>query len=101
MKVAELRNIISNYDKKTTDKVLVEIYKALPKSKKEDIDLLILNPNDSTKKKSKIEKVDITNLESEINYFIKCANNDLYIAPNRIISKSERSKWRFKAMRFI
>lgn len=40
MKVAELRNIISNYDKKTTDKVLVEIYKALPKSKKEDIDLL-------------------------------------------------------------
>ena len=64
--------------------------------KKEKIDALLAN-----KKITKEEKIiTISELKHEITSFIDCANKGLYSSPNKVISKSERSKWRFKVIRF-
>lgn len=42
----------------------------------------------------------IEELEKEINYFIDCANKGLYECLNKIISKKERSNWRFKVKNY-
>lgn len=47
------------------------------------------------KKKDSLPK-SFPELESEINYFLACVDQDLYASPNNIISKKERSEWRFK-----
>ena len=52
------------------------------------------------KKISKDNKVDLSSLEQEILYFIKCVNLGLYAGPNRVISKQERSRWRFKVKKY-
>lgn len=100
MKVSELREIIKKYNEEDKEKIIVELYKRIPKRTKEDynIDNYIMNLN------VKVEKLDkeftIERLENEVNYFVECANSDLYASPNKIISKSERSKWRFKVKNF-
>lgn len=100
MKVSELREIIKKYNEEDKEKIIVELYKRIPKRTKEDynIDNYIMNLN------VKVEKADeeftIERLEKEVNYFVECANSDLYASPNKIISKSERSKWRFKVRTF-
>ena len=39
-------------------------------------------------------------LYKEIVYFINCVDNEYYACANRIISKKERSSWRFKVKRY-
>lgn len=100
MKVNELKETIKHYNEKDKEKIIVELYKRIPKNIKEDysIDEYIVNLNE------KIEKVNtnitIEKLEKEVKYFIECASDDLYVRPNKIISKNERSKWRFKVKTF-
>jgi len=47
MKVAELRDKIRDYPRDRLERLIVEMYKAIPKAAKEDqdIDSLILTPN--------------------------------------------------------
>ena len=100
MKVNEVREIIKKYNDTEKEKIIIELYKRIPKNIKEDynIDEYIINLN----KKIEKEKNDVTieRLEKEVKYFLDCANDDLYVRPNKIISKSERSKWRFKVKTF-
>ena len=100
MKINELREIIKKYNEKDREKLIVELYKRIPKSIKEDynIDEYIINLNTKIEK----ENIEITieKLEKEVNYFIECAYDDLYARPNKIISKNDRSKWRFKVKTF-
>ena len=100
MKVNELRETIKKYNEIDKEKIIVELYKRIPKYIKEDysIDEYIINVNSKIEKEN--TKPTIENLEKEVNYFIECANNDLYVRPNKIISKNERSKWRFKVKNF-
>lgn len=102
MLVADLRKVIEKYDKSEKDKIIVELYKRIPKKVKEDYDIdgFITNIRSNTKSKKKENTVSFDDLEKEIDYFIACANNDLYAVPNKIISKSERPKWRFKVKRY-
>ena len=100
MKVSELREIIKKYNEEDKEKIIVELYKRIPKRTKEDynIDNYIMNLNEKVEKSDK--EFTIERLEKEVNYFVECANSDLYASPNKIISKSERSKWRFKVKNF-
>ena len=100
MKINELRETIKKYNETDREKIIVELYKRIPKYIKEDynIDEYIINLN-SKMKKENIE-ITIERLEKEVNYFIECAYDDLYVRPNKIISKSDRSKWRFKVKTF-
>ena len=100
MKINELREIIKKYNEKDREKLIVELYKRIPKSIKEDynIDEYIINLN--TKMEKENIEITIERLEKEVNFFIECAYNDLYARPNKIISKNDRSKWRFKVKTF-
>lgn len=101
MKVNELREIIKKYNDKEKEQLIVELYKKIPKSKKEDynIDEYITNINKKMENDNR-KSATIEQLEKEVNYFIECAYEGLYAKPNRIISKSDRSKWRFKVKTF-
>ena len=99
MKIDELRKAIKNYTLDEKDKIIIELYKRIPKSIKEDynIDKYIENINISVKKEN---KESFEQLKKEIEYFLDCAWDNLYSHPNKIIPKSERSKWRFKAKKY-
>lgn len=101
MKVNELREIIRKYNEQEKEKIIVELYKRIPKNIKEDynIDEYITNINKKMEKGSS-EIITIERLEKEVNYFLECAYDDLYVKPNKIIPKNERSKWRFKVKTF-
>lgn len=108
MKVQELRNLLKDADKMTLEKMCVEIYKQLPRQKKEaEVDPLltemVLNKGTVPKKSSKPAQipVDIVELEREMDIFLQNAYSQNYYAPNREIPKKERPKWRFIVKRYI
>ena len=103
MKVDELRTALSGYDASVLKEIVVTLYKMIPKSRKEGgLDELLLN---FTKEKAKpIKKeatVDFATLELDVETFLENANEGLYYAPNRVVNKEKRSKWRFEVKRFI
>lgn len=100
MKVGELRNRIKELDKKELEDIIVELYKRVPKSKKEEynIDEFILEGKKDKEKKTDIISID--ELFTEVKYFIRCVDEGLYGSPNRIISKKDRSSWRFKVKKY-
>ena len=93
MLVKELRNAISKYTNEEKDNIIVELYKRIPKAKKEDYDIdnFILNIKNKEKNKTskKQENLSIEDFKKQVNFFISCANQNLYVAPNRVIPKSE------------
>lgn len=97
MKVQELRQIISSADRVLLEKAFVETYKQLTKSQKEEADVLIQAAlsGENAKTKKKKETVSFEELEMQIITFIGNAKEGNYFAPNRVIPKSQRPKWRF------
>lgn len=97
MKVCELKEKIKDYPKVDLKKVIVELYKSIPKKIKEEkeIDDIIINIDKPINTK-KIETINFDDLANEILSFL----SDVYASPNRIISKTERSKWRFKVKNY-
>lgn len=101
MLVKELRKEIEKYDKKELSDIIVELYKKIPKSKKEDYDIDNYIKDITSKEKPKRGKVlTIDELKEEINTFIYYVDNDYYASGNKVISKKERSTWRFKVKRY-
>lgn len=103
MKVQELKNLMSASDREHLEKAFAESYKKLRKAQKEEIDPLltaILEGKTIDKKKTEV-RMDFGQLEQEIIDFIENAYAQNYFAPNRIIPKSQRSKWRFMVKNFI
>ena len=100
MLVSELKEELKKYKSEEKDKIIVELYKKIPKSIKEDYDIdnFIINLNDIKSKENK--SLSIEELSKQVTYFIECASSRLYAQPNRIINKKERSNWRFKAKKF-
>lgn len=101
MLISELKNEIKKYNKNDLEKIIVELYKRVPKSKKEeyDIDDFIKNINVDDKEVVKKE-LDFDHFKKEIMYFLDCVDRGFYCSPNRIVSKKERSSWRFKVKRY-
>lgn len=105
MKVSEVRELLKTYTTEEMKYLIVELYKSIPKGMREDkgIDHLVKDPHPQPKKKEK----DITDPEvlkalfTEIEDFIGNAYAHNYVAPNRVVPKSERSKWRFKVKNYI
>lgn len=107
MKVNELRTKIKNYKKDELQQLIVEMYKQIPKKMREakEIDRLIDNPDAFKKirknKKQSVKNLDFNSVEQEVKTFIKNARLQNYVAPNQVISKKERSNWRFVAKRLL
>lgn len=107
MKIPELREKIRSREKEELQTLIVEMYKLIPKSVKDEkeIDALIDQPTQFKAKKKALKTidtpVDFPALKKEIEQFLTHAYAQNYIAPNRLIPKKERSTWRFIAKRFI
>lgn len=104
MKIAELRTIIKGHQKKDLEFLVAELYKLIPKNKKEDnqIDELITKPV-KEKKVSKANKAirTIEEISSEVKFFHQNALNQNYLFPNSVVPKKDRSKWRFLVKRLV
>ncbi len=102
MKVGELREKLSKLKKEEIIKIASEFYKLVPKDRKEDNDLdsLIENPKQQLKKNKPKELESLEELEVLVKQFAEDARNQYYLIPNRIVSKKERSTWRFKVKRW-
>ncbi len=105
MKITELRNIIEKYPADQMKYLIVEMYRALPKSLKDDdgFDKIIRNPDLSGNNQRQVKRVkapDIDLLEYDVDEFAENAYNQYYFIPNRIVPKQQRSKWRFLVKRF-
>lgn len=106
MKVSELQSLLENYHDKQLREIVVALYKAIPRRIREENQLneFLKDPDSypgKGKRSKKKEKIpDIKFLESEIEEFLTHAYDQNYLAPNRIIPKRERRKWRFKVTGF-
>lgn len=100
LKIPEVRQAVKGHTKEQLENIVTELYKILTKAQKTDNDVysLISDPAgfDQLKGKSKDEKIrSMQDIEKETEFFITNAYAQNYFAPNRIIPKKERPKWRF------
>lgn len=102
MKVGELREKARKMTQEELIRVTVELYKRVPKAKKEEynIDDLINNPVKKTVTPIVRKEANLTELEIEISTFIEHAKSDYYLYQNKVVPKKERPKWRFKVKRW-
>lgn len=101
MKVKELRELLNYKDSKYMVDAFVEVYKMLPKVKKEEADVMITSILEGKGKAKKEEVIDYPKLFEQIQYFLDCAYAGYYFIPNKVIPKPMRSKWRFQVKQFI
>jgi len=90
MKVAELKKTIGGYRTEQLRRLLVEMYKAMPKRVKEDhgIDDMICIPASKRNNRESEVVPDIGALESETERFVSNAYNDYYYIPNSVAQRS-------------
>lgn len=104
MKVGELRTKLSKLNKGQIIRLAAEFYKLIPKEKRMDsgIDAMVDNPDGSLRKtaKSKDTALSLDEIELDIKDFLSDAREQYYLAPNQVIPKRERPKWRFKVMKW-
>ena len=105
MKIQEFRDKMKKCSRDDVEKIASELYKLLPKSKKEeDADPLIediISGKTAEKKRKTNEALDFDALKAEINEFLEHVDLELYIMPNRTVPKNKRSKWRFEVKNFV
>lgn len=103
MKVQELRNLMTPAERGNLEKAFVECYKQLRKPQKEEIDdvLCALLEGKEAKAKKADAPADFEELSQQIYDFMFNAYAGNYFAPNRLIPKSQRPKWRFMVKDFI
>lgn len=104
MKIAELRKTIGSHKKDELEFLVAELYKLIPKAKKEEslVDDLIKKPRKTKSRKAKVQKQKVRSIEdiaSEVEFFTFNAKEFNYNQPNTTISKKERPKWRFVVKR--
>ncbi|MEM6348600.1 MAG: hypothetical protein AAF927_32250 [Bacteroidota bacterium] len=103
MKVGELREKLSKMKKSEVIALASEFYKLVPKAKKEvyDLDSMINNPAKKlTGKKQRNTTSSLLEIEKGVQTFISNARDQYYLYPNRVVSKKERSTWRFQVKRW-
>ncbi|MDO5423394.1 MAG: hypothetical protein Q4F41_06680 [Eubacteriales bacterium] len=102
MKIQEFRNLISTADRALLEKAFAESYKHFNKSQKEEVDALIgaILEGKDTKTAAKAA-VNFGELGAQIEKFVDNAYAQNYLAPNREVPKSARSKWRFLVKDFL
>lgn len=103
MKIPDLRKLLNTSKREDLEKAFVESYKQLRKAQKEEIDPVLIDilEGNAVEQKRTAVTTDFGELENQINIFIKNAYAQNYFAPNRIIPKAQRPKWRFLVKSYI
>ncbi|MDR3543962.1 MAG: hypothetical protein P4L69_23845 [Desulfosporosinus sp.] len=105
MKIQQVRTIVAGHSDDTLRQLISEIYKRLPKKiiEEKQIDFLIENLPDSLSEKNRVTKqkeiLDVDEVCWETEEFIKNVREQNYFAPNQVIHKKDRPKWRFVVKR--
>ena len=102
MKVPELRKKLKQLEKEELIKIAAEFYKRIPKAKREayNLDELVENPSKKPTQSAAKQEEPLAELERQIYTFAEDARAQLYFAPNRVIPKKQRPKWRFHVKRW-
>ena len=106
MKIQEFRDKMKQCKKEDIEKIAAELYKMLPKSKKEAeadplIEEIMSGGATSASGKKKETVIDFDTLKHQIETFLQYVDNGYYYEPNRVVPKAKRSKWRFEVRSFI
>lgn len=103
MKIKDLKKEIEDCSGDQLKAIIAEMYKAIPKSAKEEngIDAIILNRGVVQKQPKSSSLPDMDAIRSEMEEFVSNAYNQFYYVPNSVVPKSKRSKWRFTARRLF
>ena len=104
MKASEAREHLMRLDEDQLRSVAEHLYKMLPRkmASEKGADLLIADPaafQRSRRAKKAPELPDLDLVEMETDEFLEDAAASRYFAPNNIISKAARGRWRFVAKR--
>ena len=104
MKASEVREHLARLDAEQLRSVAEHLYKMLPRkmASEKGADLLIADAaafQQSRRAKKAPELPDLDLVEMETDEFLEDAAASRYFAPNNIISKSARGRWRFVAKR--
>ena len=103
MLISELKPLLKERSKDDLEKTVIALYKAMPKRLREEkqVDLLIegagLLPAGAKEKPN----VAFADLQDQVNAFLENAYQQNYMAPNQVIHKKDRPKWRFIAAAMI
>lgn len=103
MKIQELRDLLKTADRGLLEKAFAESYKQFTKNQKAEVDQiihLVLEGKDLNAAKKK-EPLNFEDLEQQITQFLQDAYAQYYLAPNRVVPKSQRPKWRFMVKNYI
>lgn len=103
MKIQELRDLMARAERGNLEKAFAECYKQLRKAQKDEADAIlcaILEGKEAEEKKADVP-ADFEGLSQQIYDFMCNAYAGNYFAPNRLIPKSQRPKWRFLVKNFI
>jgi hypothetical protein len=101
MKIGELRALLAQYTEQRLRLIIAEMYKAIPKSVREEkeIDDILTHPEELLKPKVHRKKAEaqprMEELKNEADQFIEYAYQQYYLTPNSHVPKKERPKWRF------
>lgn len=103
MKIQELRGLLKTTDKERLEKAFAESYKKFTKNQKAEVDQIIHDVLETGDLKAvrKKESVNLEELEPQITQFLEYAYAQYYFSPNRVVPKSQRSKWRFMVKNYI
>jgi len=105
MKINELRELIKKHKREELEYLVAELYKILTKAQKEnnDIDALLTKPSKDIagKTNGKNKERSFDEVKKEALAFVDHAREGFYLFPNRIVSKKDRSKWRFVVKRLF
>lgn len=103
MKIQELRKLIKEINREQLEKTFAESYKQFTKRQKEDVDRIIndILAGKDVKAAKKTEIIEFSKLKEQIAEFLSNAYAQNYFAPNRVVPKNQRSKWRFMVKSYI
>ncbi|MEA4884416.1 MAG: hypothetical protein VB144_12340 [Clostridia bacterium] len=104
MRIAEIRAAVRGYSKEQLELLVVELYRAMPKSLRDSrsIDAIVQNPDAQEVRRIKSSSqpsLDFDDVAYEARTFIDYAKRQYYFAPNSYVLKKDRPKWRFIAKR--
>ncbi len=109
MKTTDLKNILKNqYDREQLIHLAVEMYKIIPKAKKEyhEIDTLIFNPYvkevEKAKKQAEVKgEIDWATEATAIESFVEYARAGYFFSRNSFVTSKEQSNWRFTVRKWV
>ncbi|MCH8554622.1 MAG: hypothetical protein LAT76_05650 [Schleiferiaceae bacterium] len=100
MKVNDLRQLLKELPAEEVLKLAVEIYKSVPKSKKDALDAYLKNPQQKKKPTAEVVPV-FDDLAYDLGLFMRDARDGGYLSNKLGIPLKARKNWRFAAMRFF